>query len=188
MPRLWSQVICLCAFLLFCAWHGSAGYVQHRRSLTEEFRVHRGFQSKFLPNSREIIVWLPPGYDSDPSRRYPVLYMQDGGDVFVGMRIDEVAKPLIASQEIEPLIIVMVSIAGTMDDRMDEYTPTRSNGKGGKADLYGRMLVEELKPFIDSEYRTRTERRTPLSAAFPLAGWCHSTLGSSTQRFSENWR
>jgi predicted alpha/beta superfamily hydrolase len=173
-----SQVVCVFALLLTCGWHVPTGQAQHRRALTEEFRVHRDFHSKFLTNGREIVVWLPPGYDSEPARRYPVLYMQDGGDVFVSLRIDEVAKPLFASQQIEPLIIVMVSIGGTMDDRMDEYTPTRnSSGKGGKADLYGRMLVEELKPFIDSEYRTRTDAPNTGLGGFSLGGLVSLYLG-----------
>ena len=178
MLRLRAQLVWIIGLLLlFCCWPGPAGHAQRRRSLTEEFRVHRDFGSKFLPKSREIVVWLPAGYDSEPARRYPVLYMQDGGDVFVSLRIDEIAKPLIASQEIEPLIIVMVSIAGTMDDRLDEYTPTRSNGRGGKADLYGRMLVEELKPFIDSEYRTRPDAPNTGLGGFSLGGLVSLYLG-----------
>jgi predicted alpha/beta superfamily hydrolase len=53
----------------------------------------------------------------------------------------------------------MVHNGGTQDDRFDEYTPTKPPNfkSGGKADSYGRMLVEELKPFIDSEYRTLTD-------------------------------
>jgi predicted alpha/beta superfamily hydrolase len=177
---LWlrAQLVWVIGLLLICCFNASAGHAQHRRALTEEFRVHRDFHSKFLPNGREIVVWLPPGYDAAPARRYPVLYMQDGGDVFVGMRIDEIAKPLIASQEIEPLIIVMVSIGGTLDDRFDEYTPTRnSSGKGGKADLYGRMLVEELKPFIDSEYRTLTDAPNTGLGGFSLGGLVTLYLG-----------
>jgi predicted alpha/beta superfamily hydrolase len=50
----------------------------------------------------------------------------------------------------------MVPNGGSQDARFDEYTLTRSSrhGVGGKADAYGRMLAEELKPFIDSEFRT----------------------------------
>jgi len=178
VPRLYLQIVCVFAFLLTCGWHGSVGHAQHRRTLTEEFRVHRDFRSKFLSNGRDIVVWLPPGYDSQPSKHYPVLYMQDGGDVFVSLRIDEIAKPLIASEQIEPLIIVMISIGGTLNDRFDEYTPTRdASGKGGKADFYGRMLVEELKPFIDSEYRTRTDAANTGLGGFSLGGLASLYLG-----------
>ena len=129
---------------------------QRSRHLTEEFRMHKSFHSKFLSKDRDVIVWLPPGYDSTPDKRYPVLYMQDGGTVFVEWLLDETAKALISNGQIEPLIIVFVSHGGTVEDRFDEYTATRPpNARyGGKADRYGQLLVEELKPFIDSEYRT----------------------------------
>ncbi len=64
---------------------------------------------------------------------------------------------MISSGKIEPLIIV--GIYNTGKDRIDEYTAT-ADAKykaGGKADLYGRLLVEELKPFIDKTYRTRKD-------------------------------
>ncbi|MCM3869077.1 MAG: alpha/beta hydrolase-fold protein [Pyrinomonadaceae bacterium] len=129
---------------------------QQSRDLNEEFRLHKSFHSKFRPKDRDIIVWLPPGYDSTPNKRYPVLYMHDGYNVFARWRIDETAKALISNGQIEPLIIVFVPSGGTHPDRFDEYTPTRSANfpNGGQADSYGRLLVEELKPFIDSEYRT----------------------------------
>src|SRR5947199_10558566 len=85
LPRR-LQVVWVFVLFLTCGWHGSAGHAQHRRALTEEFRVHRDFRSKFLPQGREIVVWLPPGYDSQPAQRYPVLYLQDGEDVFVTLR------------------------------------------------------------------------------------------------------
>ena len=61
--------------------------------------------------------------------------------------------------KIEPLIIVGIYNAGK--DRINEYTPAEDAKykMGGKADLYGRMLVEELKPFIDSHYRTKKDAR-----------------------------
>jgi len=178
MRRRRSQLIRVFVFIILCGWYGPASHAQHRRSLTAEFRVHRDFRSKFLSKARDIVVWLPPDYDTEPAKRYPVLYMQDGGDVFVTWRIDEIAKPLITSRQIEPLIIVMISIGGTLDDRFDEYTPTRDrNGKGGKADLYGRMLIEELKPLIDSEYRTLTDAPNTGLGGFSLGGLVSLYLG-----------
>lgn len=127
-------------------------------------RVHEGFRSQFL-GPRDVLVWLPPGYGKDSERRYPVLYMHDGQNVFdssgMGMewQMDETAGRLIEAGVIEPLIIVGV---GNTAARTDEYTPysfevddgERKVKKGGKANLYGHLLVEELKPFIDRTYRT----------------------------------
>ncbi len=45
-------------------------------------KLHRAFTSRFLPAERNIIVYLPPGYDLQPERTYPVLYMQDGQNLF----------------------------------------------------------------------------------------------------------
>ncbi len=72
-------------------------------------------------------------------------------------QVDETAQRLIAAGKIEPLIIVGINNAGK--DRINEYTPA-ADAKykmGGKANLYGRMMVEELKPFIDSRYRTKKD-------------------------------
>ena len=136
---------------------------QQSHTLTGDIRAHKGFHSKILNNDRDVIVYLPPGYDARKSRRYPVFYMHDGQNLFDGAtsfipgqewRVDETAQSLIAAGKIEPVIIV--GIYNTGKDRINEYTPAEDAKfkMGGKADLYGRMLVEELKPFIDKTYRT----------------------------------
>ncbi|MDQ6829021.1 MAG: alpha/beta hydrolase-fold protein, partial [Gemmatimonadota bacterium] len=131
-------------------------------SLTGHFQIHRAFHSRFLSVDHDVIVYLPPGYVEGSHRRYPVLYMHDGQNLFdiatsfgkTEWGMDEAAQTLILTGAIDPLIIVGIYNAGAL--RIDEYTPTRDSAKkvGGKANLYGRMLVEELKPFIDGEYRT----------------------------------
>jgi predicted alpha/beta superfamily hydrolase len=107
------------------------------------------------------MVYVPPQYESHPSMRFPVLYMHDGQNLFDSStafggnewRLDDTAEQLIERGAIEPLIIV--GIYNTGEQRIHEYTPTRDPKLGGgKADLYGRMLVEEIKPFIDRAYRT----------------------------------
>lgn len=136
---------------------------QQPHTLTGDIRVHKSFHSNILNNDREVLVYLPPGYDANRKERYPVLYLQDGQNLFDGAtsfipgqewRVDETAQALIVAGKIEPLIIV--GIYNTGKDRINEYTPAEDvkYKMGGKADLYGRMLVEELKPFIDSNYRT----------------------------------
>jgi predicted alpha/beta superfamily hydrolase len=149
------------------------------RYLTDDHRLHKSFHSKFLAKDRDVIVWLPPGYDANSTKRYPVLYMQDGNTVFGLWRLDETALALISNKQIEPLIIVCVGNGGTVEDRFDEYTPTRDVrfAKGGKADQYGRMLVEELKPFIDAEYRTLTDASNTGLGGASLGGLVTLYLG-----------
>ena len=125
------------------------------------------FHSTLLGNDRQLIVYLPPGYESDGERRYPVLYMQDGQNLFDGRtsfvpgqhwHLNETADNLIHEGAIEPLIIV--GVYNACERRIEEYTPSVDpNFKvGGGADLYGRMLAEELKPYVDANYRTRPGR------------------------------
>ena len=144
--------------------------------LTGDLCLHSKFRSEFLTTERDVLVYLPPGYRRDDGRRYPVLYLHDGQNLFDGAtsfipgkdwRVNQTAQSLIDAGEIVPLIIVGIYNAG--GERIDEYTPTRDARfkMGGKAAQYGRMLVEELKPFIDANYRT-------------LEGAPHTGLGGSS--------
>lgn len=136
---------------------------ERNHTLTGTFRTHVNFHSKYLAKERNILVYLPPGYESNTQERYPVLYMHDGQNLFDGAtsfipgkewRMDETANRLILSGDIRPLIIVGIYNAGA--ERLNEYTPTATTRfqQAGKADAYGKMLVEELKPLIDGTYRT----------------------------------
>ena len=138
---------------------------QQPHTLTGDVRLHASFHSKILNNDRNVIVYLPPGYEKNKTR-YSVFYMHDGQNLFDGAtsfipgqewRVDETAEALIKSKTIEPLIIVGIYNAGM--ERANEYTAAADPKykAGGKADLYGRFLVEELKPFIDKTYRTKTD-------------------------------
>jgi predicted alpha/beta superfamily hydrolase len=126
---------------------------------------HAAFRSRFLALPRDVIVCLPPGYDPHGRARHPVLYLQDGQNLF-----DPAASFAGASWEV-PATLARLAAAGHVEapivvgihntpDRIDEYTPTRDERiqRGGRADDYVRFLVEELKPFIDERYRTRPGR------------------------------
>jgi len=133
--------------------------------------------SKFLDRDRDVLVYLPPDYGSNPDRRYPVLYMHDGENVFdastsflgVEWGADETAERLIGEGKMEPIIIVAIS---NTDLRMDEYTPTRDAhfGAGGRGGDYGRFMVEELKPFIDGTYGTLPDKGHTGVAGSSLGG------------------
>ena len=49
-----------------------------------QLRKHENFRSNFLRNQRNLVVYLPPGYDEQPQRRFPVLYLHDGQNLFDG--------------------------------------------------------------------------------------------------------
>jgi predicted alpha/beta superfamily hydrolase len=113
---------------------------------------------------REIVVYTPPDYERAIRRRYPVLYLQDGQNLFdpetsfirgQHWRVAETADRLIRTGAIAPLIIVGIYNAG--DRRIDEYTPTvdAGRGRGGKSEAYAAVLLREIKPYIDATFRTR---------------------------------
>jgi len=143
-----------------------------KHTLTGNIKRHRRFRSKILGNHRDVLVYLPRGYSRFSRRRYPVLYLQDGQNVFdaatsfagVEWGVDETAQRLIRRNLIEPLIIV--AVANMTDDRIHEYAPTpgvidskakRKKHSKGLARKYGRFLTEELRPYIDKKYRTKPE-------------------------------
>ena len=152
------------ASIIVLLWLTAAAQQPH--TLTGDIRLHKTFHSKLLNNDRDVIVYLPPGYEANKTKRYSVFYLHDGQNLFDGAtsfipgqewRVDETAQTLILAGKIEPLIIV--GIYNTGKDRVNEYTATEDAKykAGGKADLYGRFLIEELKPFIDSTYRTKKD-------------------------------
>jgi predicted alpha/beta superfamily hydrolase len=120
------------------------------------------FHSEILPDDRAVSVYLPAQYMEQRDRRFPVLYLQDGQNLFDGRtsyiagrtwHAHTTADRLTEQGEIEPLILV--GIANTGLRRMAEYTPTRDfKMGGGEGRSYGRLLIDELKPFIDRSYRT----------------------------------
>jgi len=124
-------------------------------------KTHSGFRSKYLRNPHDLIVYTPPKYDEE-DRSYPVLYLQDGQNLFdpatafggEDWAVHTTADRLIGEGAIEPLIVVGIGNAGEF--RIDEYTPSKDRhlGSGGKGWRYGRMLVDDLKTFVDAEYRT----------------------------------
>ena len=163
-----------------------------KHTLTGKIKRHRGFRSKILGNRRDVLVYLPRGYRRFSRRRYPVLYLQDGQNVFdaatsfasVEWGVDETAEQLIQKELIEPLIIV--AIANTGKDRIHEYAPspsaifeleleeTCSRGLGRD---YGRFLIEELKPYIDKKYRTQREAEFTGLGGSSMGGLVTMALG-----------
>ncbi len=119
---------------------------------------HRQMAGEGLNHRRDVMVWLPPSYETHTSKRYPVLYMHDGQNIvdpstaFTGYdwRVDEVADSLIALKAIEEIIIVGLY---NTPDRLPEY----SDSPLGSA--YLNFVVNIVKPMIDSAYRTKPDRK-----------------------------
>lgn len=163
-----------------------------KQTLTGNIKRHRAFPSDILRNRRDVLVYLPPGYRRFTRKRYPVLYLQDGQNVFdaatsfagVEWGMDETAERLIRAKLIEPLMIVAVANIG--ENRVHEYAPTpgvieakgkRKKRSRGLLRVYDRFLIEELKPYIDKQYRTKPEPEFTGLGGSSLGGLAALALG-----------
>lgn len=129
-------------------------------------------ESDVFENTRTVRVWLPPGYaNEDPGRAYPVLYLNDGQNLFdaetstfnpMEWRVDETATDLIQSRRLRPLIVVGIDHAGRRG-RAREYLPypdesldpPEPNPQGNR---YAAFLEREVIPMIESRYRVLSGR------------------------------
>ncbi|MEM1270837.1 MAG: alpha/beta hydrolase-fold protein, partial [Bacteroidota bacterium] len=127
---------------------------------------------------RTVEVWLPPEYDLFPSRRYPVVYLQDGQNLFdpyrsysgVDWGVDETLHRETRTGGLPAMIAVGIY---NSPERIPEYMPEKPfarrrslttkaafvsrHGGEPRSDAYLRFLVEELKPFVDTRYRTKPD-------------------------------
>src|SRR4051812_7718100 len=124
-------------------------------------RVLEQVASPELGNQRDILVYLPSGYDDD-QQRYPVLYMHDGQNLFDEAtsytrewQVDETMEAL--SRAGYPAIVVGIPNLG--EQRIEEYSPFDDPKHGkGKGQAYLGFIVETLKPLIDQQFRTLPDR------------------------------
>lgn len=153
---------------------------------------HNNFSSEYV-DSRNVEVWLPPGYSADNRTPYKVLYMHDGQNVFNNKNaygnakwgIEETLDSLITNEEVAPTIVVAIWNNG--QKRFPEYMPQvpeeHINTPQAKAilkenfgvtellsDKYLKFIVEELKPYIDSTYNTSTIKEDTVIMGSSMGG------------------
>jgi enterochelin esterase-like enzyme len=161
--------------LLFLLLSLSAG-AQTPQPAAGTIRHFEAFPSRFV-QARNVDVWLPDNYS--PEKRYAVLYMHDGQMLFDSTitwnrqewGVDETLSALLRRKKIQDCIVVGIwsipeqRYADYYPQKALDYTPepTRSEllagalKNGPNADNYLRFLTQELKPFIDSAFFTRTD-------------------------------
>ncbi len=130
------------------------------------------FDMKPLPRTRQIWICLPPDYATS-RRAYPVIYMQDGQNLFDNATafagewgIDKHMATLPDDQN-----AIIVGIENGSEYRLPEYTPIpHPYHGGGEAKIYLDFIAHNLKPYIDSHYRTRPERENTCLWGSSLGG------------------
>jgi len=124
--------------------------------------LHLGaLETALLGNQRDVWVCLPSGYESG-SARYPVLYMQDGQNLFdraIGFSGQEWSVDETLAAEAGRADAIVVGIANTGVHRLEEYSPFRDNRMGGgKGEAYLDFVVDVVKPLVDAGFRTLVGR------------------------------
>jgi enterochelin esterase-like enzyme len=128
-----------------------------------ELRFHT-LSSHWFGNTRQLRVWLPPGYSSteNEGRRYPVFYLNDGQNLFdpatafagVDWRVGESLVRLIAESTVPPMIVVGIDNATV--ERIREFLPYKALFPRVPKPLgkrYPDFLIHEIMPFIQRTYR-----------------------------------
>lgn len=147
-------------------------YPRGQHTVVGDIKITRGFESPQLANQRDILVYLPPSYWSS-IRRYPVIYMHDGQNLFDDAtsyagewHVDEVMVAL-AGEGAEAIV---VGVPNMGERRFNEYMPfPEPNLQDVQGDAYVAFIADTLKPVIDRDFRTL--------AAAPTTGIAGSSLG-----------
>ena len=139
-------------------------------------RTLRRVRSAWLGNTRDVFVLLPASYEAaEAPRRYPVVYMHDGQNLFLddlsyaGAWHVERAADLAAGRGGEAIV---VGVPNAGERRLDEYGPFHepSVRMGGHANAYLAYLLEVVKPLVDRRFRTRPEPEHTIVAGSSMGG------------------
>ena len=141
-----------------------------------EVRIQK-YWSDLTQAWRTCYIYLPPDYDLKPNKKYPVFYLFHGaGEDETGWstqgKMDNIMDNMIAAKECVPMIVVMERGTATLADPT-EHQPA------SMFDFYAfeKVMVEEVVPFIDSHYRTYTDRDHRAISGLSLGGFQAYTIG-----------
>jgi alpha-glucosidase len=132
------------------------------------------FQMPQLNRKRRIWLYLPPNYNTS-NESYPVVYMHDGQNLFDNSTsfsgewsVDETLNRLYSEKDLK---VIVVGIDNGGDKRLDEYSPWKNEKYGGgEGDAYLEFIVETLKPYIDSNYKTLKDKRNTAIIGSSMGG------------------
>jgi predicted alpha/beta superfamily hydrolase len=125
--------------------------------------LDENFYMPQLNKTRKVSVLLPYNYEKNTQKRYPVLYLQDGQNLFnpqspYGNWAIDQKLAVLAEKGIGDVIVVAVDHAG--DERVNEFLPIPNPKVGNAAEgkNYVRFIADTLKPFVDTQFRTLPDR------------------------------
>lgn len=147
-------------------------------------RIVREFDSPQEGRERTLRIYTPAEYDEEPKRRFPVLYMQDGQNVYSHPEsarwqtwgVNDALEGLVADGRIEPWIVVAVDHSEARFHEYSLWDEPRADAHGTGA-MYLQFLVETLKPHIDRKFRTKPARDSTAVMGSSLGGLFSLSVG-----------
>ena len=143
------------------SWEDISGSGNNSTAAANVQVLNNAFLMPQLSRNRKIWIYLPPDYYTT-SKTYPVLYMQDGQNLFDNAtsfsgewQVDEALNTLFTQGNYGAIVVGIDNGGAT---RLNEYSPWVNTAYGGgDGDLYMQFVGETLKPYIDSNFRTRPQ-------------------------------
>jgi predicted alpha/beta superfamily hydrolase len=187
------QLLCACLCLFVSAFAQNSELKPKPKKHTATASVKRLEDSLLIPGLeryRKIWIYLPPTY-AKSTKRYPVLYMHDGQNLFDEFYayagewgVDETLDSLYKKEGFE---LIVVGIDNGAEKRMNEYSPWKNDRVGepeGKE--YMQFVVQSVKPLIDKNYRTLTDAKNTGIMGSSMGGLIsHYALFQYPQVFSK---
>ncbi|MDW8751257.1 alpha/beta hydrolase [Streptococcus suis] len=145
----------------------------------------------FTARKRRVRVLLPKGYEEDTDKTYPVVYFHDGQNVLYSKEAFsghswKVIPTIKRNPDIAKMIIVAIDNDGA--ERMHEYAAWKFSEMGipgiqfgGKGTLYAEFVMDVVKPFIDQEYRTKSDKAHTAMIGSSLGGNITQFMGLAYQ-------
>lgn len=165
----------LAFFIFICGVNSQVVDYKQSSASKEVFILNKEFVfSEISKVSHKIWVYLPPNYYQS-TKKYPVIYMHDGQNLFdtttsfLGeWEVDETLNEIYNSSKKG---FIVVGIANGGEARLDEYTPWKNEKYGGgKGDSYIKFLINTLKPYIDTQFRTKKQAKHTAIIGSSLGG------------------
>jgi alpha-glucosidase len=158
---------CYFTIILALLLTGSSVFSQNEKESTAASNVSLLKKEFVIPNlngiSHKVWIYLPPNYDKT-SKKYPVIYMHDAQNLF------DVATSYAGEWEVDETLnklyektgkgFIVVGIENGGEERINEYTPWKNEKYGGgKGAIYMDFIMNTLKPYIDKNYRTKSQQK-----------------------------
>lgn len=153
----------------------------------QERSSNQQVNSRFLRGERTVRVYLPPSYGRDLTRRYPVLYLHDGQNVFSSAgtniafgwgswQLDRTLDALCREGRMEEILLVAVDNSPARYSEYGGVARASSTNEHTAFENYSAFLIQELKPKIDAQYRTRPDSANTGLMGSSMGGFCSVVL------------